>query len=158
MFGQIDSKSSGHRPSEETSLSTTTGLIGYNFYDGGFVSTDLSNTQQFHYGIVHSNVDNFKILELPMLLKQRVGTNFHALFGAKINALINGGFTTLQLPEHSVLYLGTSLEMGLQYDVNKNFMMEMRFSLPVNQYNSVYSSVMDYNNTSLFRLGSEIRF
>lgn len=107
---------------------------------------------------MHNNVYNFKILELPLILKQRVGTNFHALFGARINTSINGGFTTLQLPEHSVPYLGTSLEMGLQYDVNKNFMMEMRFSLPVNQKNSVYPSVMDYNNTSLFRLGYEIRF
>ncbi len=106
---------------------------------------------------MHINVDNFKIHEVPLILKQRLGTNFHALFGAKINGSINGGFTTLQLNDSSVHHLGRSLEMGLQYDVNKNFMVEMCFSLPVKNNNFAYHQLL-YNNSNLFRLGSEFRF
>lgn len=158
VFGQTEYKTFEKSLSGETPLSTTTSIVGYKFWDGGSMSARLSNTTQFHYGIVHTNVDNFKILEVPLLIKQRLGTNFHSVLGAKINTSISGGFTTLQLPEYSAPYLGSTLELGLQYDVKENFMLEMRFSLPINQNNSVYPSIMDYNNTSLFKLGSEFRF
>jgi len=158
VFSQTESSVVIDSSPKSKPVSETTGMIGYHFYEGGFMSASLSNTTQLHYGILNTNVENYQIVEIPLLFKQNLGSKFKAFFGAKLNIVSDTGFRTLELPDAGSSNMGVSLEMGLQYDVNDNFMLEMRYSLPVKQSNGLYPSQMDYNNFGLFRLGSMFKF
>ena len=158
VFSQTESPVATDGSPKSKPISETTGMLGYHFYEGGFMNARLSNTTQFQYGVLNVNVENFQIVEVPFIFKQNLGNKFKAFFGAKVNLVSDTGFRTLQLSDNQGSEMGVSLEMGLQYDVNDNFMLEMRYSLPVKQSSSLYPSQMDYNNFSLFRVGSMFKF
>lgn len=124
-------------------MSTTTSLLGYNFWDGGFMSARLSKTTQFHYGIVHTYVADYKVLEVPLIIKKHLKTDFQAFFCGRINSTINADSTLDQFSENTGPTLGASFELGLPYDVNKNFMLEMRYSLPADKNKKVYPVEME---------------
>jgi opacity protein-like surface antigen len=158
VFGQTENTTFINKTKNKDSVSEIIHLLGYQFYEGGFTSTKISNKLHLEFGLLHTNIDAYKIIEIPILLKQDFGNKFHAFFGSKFNVVINNGLSTLQFPDQASSNFGVSLELGLQYDVNQNFMLEMRYSLPINAQQSNYPSIMDFNSSGLFRLGSGYKF
>ncbi|RYH73436.1 hypothetical protein EVU94_09590 [Flavobacteriaceae bacterium 144Ye] len=139
------------------SLQKPIGLIGYQFYNGGFITNRLSKNVNLELGLLYTNIDNYKIIEVPILIKHNFNKNFRVFFGSKLNMEINNGFSTLQPLNNTSNGMNMSLETGLQYDVNNSIMLEARYSLPVFQKNSTKPSII-YYNTSMFKFGSNFKF
>lgn len=114
IYGQIESGSPEQELSKEEPMSNTTGFVGYDFYEGGFMGIRLSNTQQLHFGIVHTYVEDYKVVELPVILKQILFKDFHAFFGGRLNSTINAGFGKSASAPFTKPTLGGSFEMGFQ--------------------------------------------
>lgn len=131
-------------------------LIGYQFHEGGFVTKRILNRMYLNLGFFHSNLENFKIIETPILLKYNFGSNFHAFFGSKFVFNLSNDHSAKQNTENTSSTINSLLEFGLQYDVNRNFMMEMKYSLPLNQQQPMNPSYI--NSNGLFEVGSRLKF
>ncbi len=142
---------------DSNSVSHSVKLLGYQFYKGGFMSQPISNNLKIDYGLLHTDLDNLKIIEVPIFIKHRFGNKFHAFFGSKFDVILNNGSSFISYPNNASYPFGASLEFGLQYDVNESFMLEMRYSLPLNE-SSVYPAAIFNNNSGLFRLGTGLKF
>ena len=160
-FAQVEQGSnfSQLKMSVNDSIQLKDGLVGYQFYEGSFFNSSLTNNLKLQTGFLYTNTtNNVLVLDAPILLRYKINNKFQAIFGSKVNVRIKDGLSTFQPLEIGSRGLGVSGEFGLQYDVNDKLMLEMRYSLPIIKQSVNDPSTIDYYSGSLFKLGSRFKF
>ena len=135
------------------------GLLGYQFYHGSFFNSSLTNNLKLQTGFLYTNTtNNILVIDVPILLRYKINNKFQAFFGSKLNVSVKDGLSTFQPLEIGSKGIGVSGEFGLQYDVNDNLMLEMRYSSPILKQSVNDPSTINYYSGSLFKLGSRFKF
>ena len=160
-FSQVEKQTNNNltKPNTNDSINNNIGVVGYQFYKGGFISTSLTNNWQLNTGFLYTNtIDNTLEVEIPILFKYNINNKFHAFFGSKLSMVKNNGLSTMQPLGITRNGFGVSAEFGLQYDVSDKLMLELRYSLPVIEQSANQPSSLNYGNGGLLKLGSSFKF
>lgn len=160
-FAQVE-KESSFIPSKmnvSDSINQNIGLVGYQFYKGGFLNTKLLNNLNLQTGMLYMNTtNNVLVIDAPLLFNYKINNKFEAFFGSKLNLMIKDGLSTLQPLSSGAVGVGISGEFGVQYDVNDKVMLELRYSLPIIKQPVTDPSAINHYSGSLLRLGSRFKF
>ena len=160
-FAQVEQESN-LTPTKMTvsdSINQNIGLVGYQFYKGGFLSTKLSNNLNLQTGLLYMNTtNNVLVIDAPLLFNYKINNKFEAFFGSKLNLMIKDGISTLQPLGSGAKGIGVSGELGIRYDVSEKMMLELRYSLPIIEQPVSDPSAIDHYSGSLLRLGSRFKF
>lgn len=159
MFGQTENERAiDSSMTEPVLVKDNIGVLGYQFQHGKFYNIRISDAWRLQTGLFNTNSDNFKIVELPFLVKHDFTKNFRGFFGSKAQIVIDNGFSTLQPLSTGSKSFGASAEFGLQYDVSEKVMIEFRYSLPIMEQSILYPSTPNLGSGGMFYLGSGFKF
>ncbi len=142
---------------DSSSVSKDIGLLGYQFYDGQLISIGLGRSVYLQTGNLQTRTLDLLVNEMPILFKKKVENDFTVFFGGKLNRVQNPAFSLLPQSNPPIDY-GASLETGIQYDVNSNMMLELRYSNPVIKNKGFYPTVPTIDASPMLRLGTGWKF
>lgn len=160
-FAQVEQGSnfSQLKMSITDSIQQDDGLLGYQFYKGSFLNSSLTDNLKLQTGFLYTNTtNNVLVIDVPILIRYKINNKFQAFFGSKLNVSVKDGLSTFLPLEAGSTGIGVSGEFGLQYDVNDNLILEMRYSSPILEQSVNDPSTINYYSSSLFKLGSRFKF
>jgi hypothetical protein len=129
---------------------TATGYIGLEFYAAFFAETVLNEKWKFENEILFSFTDEYHFLEIPVHLKHPLFKNIFAFAGPKLDIIIDKDNDFYDFKN-----FGLSLELGLQYEITRRIISEIRYSNGLSpQVNDFVLDIYDgKRNTLRFGLG-----
>lgn len=130
-----------------------TGFIGFEAYVSLLMDTELNQKWRFENELLFSFTDDYHFLEIPLRLKYPIHPRVLLAAGPKLDLALNNDDAIYDFNT-----VGVSVEAGIQYDLTKRILAEMRYAhglLP--QINDFALDI--YNGTrNTFRLGIGYRF
>jgi len=147
----------GQSENDSIAASKTIGLLGYQFYNGQLGVFSIDSSVYLQTGILQTKSLGILVTEMPILAKKQITNNSTVFFGSKLNMVQNPLFSILNQGNPQFDY-GVSTEVGLQYDVNPNMMLEIRYSSPFLKNKGFYPDIPTIDTLPMFRLGTGIKF
>lgn len=128
------------------------------YYAGAFAETRLSEKISFQYELRYAtfidigqgdeNIYDHSFIEIPLLLKYHFSDKFVLFFGPRMDFLLDD--------REPAARFGVSVEVGLQYNFNKNFFIEASFSSGLS--NQILINELESGSRGILRLGVGYRF
>jgi len=132
---------------------TKTGYVGVEMYGAFFADTKLSTKWRFENEILYSFTDQYHFIEVPLHVKYCLIKKTFVFLGPKLDMIVNKDNYGYEFNN-----FGVSIELGVQYEITKRIVTEIRFSKGLmKQINDLGLDIYDgKRNTS--RLGIGFRF
>jgi Outer membrane protein beta-barrel domain len=132
---------------------TKTGFIGLELYGAFFADTELNTRWRFENEILFSWTDDYYFIEMPLHIKYCFAKKTFILLGPKLDMIASNDDQIYDFNN-----FGVSIELGVQYEVTKRIVSEIRFAKGlVKQINDYALDIYDGRRNTI-RLGLGLRF
>ena len=132
---------------------TKTGFIGLELYAAFFADTELNTRWRFENEILYSFTDDYHFIEIPLHVKYSLFKRTFVFLGPKLDIIVSNDDEIYDFNN-----FGVSIEPGVQYEITKRIISEIRYSMGLmKQINDYALDIYDGRRNTL-RLGLGFRF
>jgi len=131
---------------------------GTELYVSLFSDTELNENWNLENELLFSYTDDYHFLEIPLHLKYKFEKKWAVFLGPKLDFILDNDNDYFESQNYRFKNFGVSLELGTQYNFNKTFFIEIRFSKGLTeQIDDLVLEVLNSKRNTL-RIGLGVRF
>ncbi|WP_396602666.1 porin family protein [Algibacter sp. R77976] len=135
-----------------------TGYSGWEQYVSLFSDTELNKKWNLENELLFSYTDDYHFLEIPLHLKYKFVKKWAVFLGPKLDFILDNDNDAFESQNYRFKNFGVSVELGAQYNINKTFFIEIRFSNGLTeQIEDLVLEVLKGKRNTL-RIGLGVRF
>lgn len=132
---------------------TKTGFIGLELYAAFFVDTEFNAKWRFENEILFSWTDDYYFVEIPLHIKYSFVKRTFVLLGPKLDMIVSNDDQIYDFNN-----FGVSIELGVQYEITKRIVSEIRYSKGLTKQINDYALDIYDGRRNTIRLGLGFRF